>query len=231
MTGWFPSSIARPVFQSIGNRRGARQRSCPNFEGGTQDLLSIDELLSDQIMHHNSCPRQINRDAFFLFYTSSLRVGRLLLKPFLRAAASPSGQRRAEWRRRVSAKCARGVTIESFLMPMKEGAYDQLVTQAVRGALDQLDPRQLKAQLEDLEEADSPDYLARHVARQIQAALRSVPVEDRLRRQVEIANALLAFTAPETQDPIGDDPVESPPHCLRPSILRQQHRAQQRLSA
>ncbi|MGA7416109.1 MAG: DUF3427 domain-containing protein [Bryobacteraceae bacterium] len=100
-------------------------------------------------------------------------------------------------------------------MPIKEGVYDQLVTRAVRGALDQLDPMQLKAQLVDLEEADSPGYLARHVARQIWEALRSVPVEDRLRRQVEIANALLAFTAPEAQDPISDDPVGIPAKLLK----------------
>lgn len=133
----------------------------------------------------------------------------------MRAAASPPEQGRAESRRQYLQMARWHVTIESLRMPIKEGVYDQLVTQALRGDLDQLDSRQLKAQFANLEEADSPDYLARHLAQQIRAALRSLPVEDRLRRQVEIANALLAFTMPEAKGLLGDDPVESPAALLK----------------
>ncbi len=98
---------------------------------------------------------------------------------------------------------------------MKEGVYDQLVTQAVRRALEQLDLQKYTAQLEDLEEADTPDYLARHLTRQIRAALGSLPAEDRQRRQIETANALLAFAGTEAPNVIDGDPVEPPGALLK----------------
>lgn len=51
----------------------------------------------------------------------------------------------------------------------------------------------LKSPVDALEEADCPDYLARHLMRQIKSALREMPNEDRRRRQLELANTLLEF--------------------------------------
>ena len=75
----------------------------------------------------------------------------------------------------------------------KEGLYDQLVTRHVREFLDLQAAQGLKSSIEELEENDYPDYLARHLIRQIKAVLRSVPAEDRKRRQIELANTLLDF--------------------------------------
>ena len=75
----------------------------------------------------------------------------------------------------------------------KEGLYDQLVTRHVREFLDLQGAQGLKSSIEELEENDYPDYLARHLIRQIKAVLRSVPAEDRKRRQIELANTLLDF--------------------------------------
>ncbi|WP_348263936.1 DUF3427 domain-containing protein [Telmatobacter sp. DSM 110680] len=75
----------------------------------------------------------------------------------------------------------------------KEGLYDQLVTQRIREILRVQATTGLKSAVDDLEEADYPDYLARHVIRQIKAALRGLPAEDRKQRQIQLANALLDF--------------------------------------
>ncbi len=75
----------------------------------------------------------------------------------------------------------------------KEGLYDQLVTQRIREILRLQATTGLNSAVDDLEEADYPDYLARHVIRQIKAALRGLPAEDRKQRQIQLANALLDF--------------------------------------
>jgi hypothetical protein len=53
------------------------------------------------------------------------------------------------------------------------------VTRHVREFLDLQATQGLKSSVEELEENDYPDYLARHLIRQIKAVLRSVPAEDR----------------------------------------------------
>ncbi len=73
----------------------------------------------------------------------------------------------------------------------KAGVYDQLMTRRLREFLDHQSG--LKSSVDALEETDCPDYLARHLIRQIKSALRGMPTEDRQRRQVELANTLLEF--------------------------------------
>jgi superfamily II DNA or RNA helicase/HKD family nuclease len=84
-------------------------------------------------------------------------------------------------------------------MAIPPGLYDQLVTASIRRELNRLADR---ASLESLEEADAPDYLARHLAHQIRATLKAVPNADR----AALINSLL------TED---SDPVESPPQLLK----------------
>jgi hypothetical protein len=69
--------------------------------------------------------------------------------------------------------------------------YDQLVTRRLREFLDR--QPNLKSSVDALEEADCPDYLARHLIRQIKSTFRGMPTEDRQRRQIELANTLLKF--------------------------------------
>jgi hypothetical protein len=75
----------------------------------------------------------------------------------------------------------------------KEGLYDQLVTKQVRRSLDRQASLGLRSSTEAIEEPDCPDYLARHLIRQIKSALRGVSADDRKQRQIEFANSLLEF--------------------------------------
>jgi superfamily II DNA or RNA helicase/HKD family nuclease len=94
----------------------------------------------------------------------------------------------------------------------KEGLYDQLVTRRLRQYLD----RQLglKSLMDGLEEADCPDYLARHLIRRIKSALRGMPTEDRQRRQIELANTMLEFIAAQ-EGAAESDPIDPPGEVLR----------------
>jgi hypothetical protein len=57
----------------------------------------------------------------------------------------------------------------------KAGLYDQLVTRCVRQFLDLHGTHGLKSSVEELEANDYPDYLARHIIRQLKASLRGLP--------------------------------------------------------
>jgi hypothetical protein len=90
----------------------------------------------------------------------------------------------------------------------KEGIYDQLVTQRLRQFLDCQSV--LKSSVDALEETDCPDYLARHLIRQIKTTLRGMPTEDRQGRQVELANTLLKFLQAQQEDAAEADTVDPP---------------------
>ena len=95
----------------------------------------------------------------------------------------------------------------------KEGLYDQLVTRRLREFLDRQPG--LKSAVDALEEADCPDYLARHLIRQIKSTLRGMPSEDRQRRQIQLANTLLEFVRAQEEDPAESDPIDPPGELLR----------------
>jgi hypothetical protein len=96
----------------------------------------------------------------------------------------------------------------------KAGLYDQLVTQHVREFLDLQTTLGLKSSVEELEENDYPDYLARHLIRQVKAMLRALPAEDRKRRQIELANALLDFARSQDSS-LEPDSVDQAGEVLR----------------
>jgi len=97
---------------------------------------------------------------------------------------------------------------------LKEGLYDQLVTRQVRDSLDRQAAPGLESLVEALDDTDYPDYLARHLARQIKAMLRAAPAEDRNQRQIDIANSLMDFMRSPTE-PIEPDLVNAPGQVLR----------------
>jgi superfamily II DNA or RNA helicase/HKD family nuclease len=96
----------------------------------------------------------------------------------------------------------------------KEGLYDRLVTRQVREFLDLQDAHGLRSSVEDLEENDYPDYLARHLIQQIKTALRGLPAEDRKRKQGELTNALLDSIR-EHDESAEKDPVDHAAQVLR----------------
>ena len=87
----------------------------------------------------------------------------------------------------------------------KEGLYDQLVTRSVRDFLKQGAEQNLKSSIDELEETDSPEYLARHLARQIKGALRGLPAEERkllrLSWQMRFWNSFVNAPTPSIQIP------------------------------
>src|ERR1700733_4601905 len=96
----------------------------------------------------------------------------------------------------------------------KEGLYDQLVTRHVREFLDLQATHGLKSAVEELEENDYPDYLARHLVRKIKTSLRGLPAEERKQRQSELANALLDFLSAQ-DDSSESDSVDQTGQVLR----------------
>jgi superfamily II DNA or RNA helicase/HKD family nuclease len=96
---------------------------------------------------------------------------------------------------------------------LKEGLYDQLVTRRLRDYLGRQSG--LKASVDALEQGDCPDYLARHLIRQIKFALRSMPAEDRESRQMELTNRLLELLRTEHEGEAEADVVDPPGEVLR----------------
>lgn len=95
----------------------------------------------------------------------------------------------------------------------KEGIYDQLVTRRVRRFLDQQPT--VKSSLDRLEDEDCPEYLARHIIRQIKSTFRGLPAEGRQLRQIELTNALLEFVKDQEEEAPETDPVDPPGQVLR----------------
>ncbi len=95
-----------------------------------------------------------------------------------------------------------------------EGLYDLLITRRVRRSLDRQPALGLNSSIEAIEEINSPDYLARHLVRQMKSALRALPADEGPQRQIELANALLESLR-SSGDPAEPDLVESPAQVLR----------------
>src|SRR5947209_18139855 len=96
----------------------------------------------------------------------------------------------------------------------KEGLYDQLITHYVREALTRQAALGLQSSVEAIEANDFPDYLARHLTRQIKVALQSVSADDRKRLQIELSNSLLDFVR-SREDLIEPDLVDARGEVLR----------------
>jgi superfamily II DNA or RNA helicase/HKD family nuclease len=98
---------------------------------------------------------------------------------------------------------------------LREGIYDRLFTKRLRGLLDRLRTDGLRTSVDALEENDCPDYLARHLIRQIKAALRGISPQDRKLRQIELTNSLLDFVRGQQEDWADHDPVDPGGEVLR----------------
>lgn len=79
------------------------------------------------------------------------------------------------------------------MAPPKEGIYDQLVTNRLREALQKISTHGLRADLAALDETDCPEYLSRHLIRQIKLTLRAIPSDARKQQQLALTNQLLQF--------------------------------------
>ncbi|MEV4756451.1 DUF3427 domain-containing protein [Micromonospora sp. NPDC049559] len=77
---------------------------------------------------------------------------------------------------------------------LERGLYEHLITEELADRLRNVEPARI--QRADLDPADAPDILARHLAALARRALQAVPGgDDRLYRQVELANQIAASIA------------------------------------
>ena len=97
---------------------------------------------------------------------------------------------------------------------LKDGLYDQLITRTIRESLLQQAGQGQKSTVQTLEDADTPDYLVRHLIRQIKSALKGVKKEDRQQRQIELANSILEFVQQQEDQP-DPSPIDPPAEILR----------------
>jgi superfamily II DNA or RNA helicase/HKD family nuclease len=97
----------------------------------------------------------------------------------------------------------------------REGLYDAVVTRRVREILNNPPDVEARSLLEEMEESDRPEYLARHLVRQIKLALRSLPKEDRTQKQIELANSILRHLDADDAEAIAAEPASAEAQVLR----------------
>lgn len=97
---------------------------------------------------------------------------------------------------------------------LPDGLYERLVTRALNEKLLRFDPARTRVERQVLDQAEAPATLARHVERVFARALRGLPEDERLARQAELANALLAILKDVDRD-VGGEEVALPPEELR----------------
>jgi superfamily II DNA or RNA helicase/HKD family nuclease len=102
------------------------------------------------------------------------------------------------------------------------GLYEQLVTQDLKRLLNSLKPDQVA--LNNPDTADSYIAMAEHLRRLMEQALRAVPEEDRLKRQAELCNKVIAWLQREQsqQPPSPGEALIIPVEVLREIRARDQ---------
>ena len=84
------------------------------------------------------------------------------------------------------------------------GLYESLVNEFIEEGVAEAARENLRAELRGLDAGDSHDYFAQYLAGHIRKAFASLPLTERLEKQVELANkilVLLANSAPASFDP------------------------------
>ncbi|MFI7647025.1 DUF3427 domain-containing protein [Micromonospora sp. NPDC049460] len=97
---------------------------------------------------------------------------------------------------------------------LERGVYEHLITRELAGRLRHVDPALV--QHHRLDPADAPDALARHIAALAHRALHALPGgDDKLHRQIELANRIAAAIAAESpQASTAQDQVTDARHLL-----------------
>lgn len=94
------------------------------------------------------------------------------------------------------------------------GLYDLPITNEIERELQQLDAARLVADRQELDPADADLAFARHLAAVVRLALADVKDEDRVARQAEIVNELLAALQERSKAVDHDDHLALPPRRL-----------------
>jgi superfamily II DNA or RNA helicase/HKD family nuclease len=100
-------------------------------------------------------------------------------------------------------------------MGRKVGLYDELITLGLARELAELERSGLRIFKDELDPADADALLSRHFAILLKRALRSVATDQRLERQVQLANALReALSRLSSKEVSSEDTVIHPPEIL-----------------
>src|SRR5205823_5794253 len=95
------------------------------------------------------------------------------------------------------------------------GVYESLVNEFIEAGISEAERGDLRAKIEGLDVGDSHDYFAQYLAGYIRKAFASLPLTDRLAKQVELANKILLLLA--VSAPTGVVPQET--KVLRAELL------------
>lgn len=110
-------------------------------------------------------------------------------------------------------------------MRLVPGLYDLPLTADLREQIERL-TAPWRSRTEALDPADSNELLAKHVASIVRAILLTIPEEERLQRQAEVCNELLATLARATSSELHGDRLVAPAQRLtavhRPTPFRQE---------
>jgi superfamily II DNA or RNA helicase/HKD family nuclease len=88
-------------------------------------------------------------------------------------------------------------------MKLPIGLYEQVISAVVDGQIAEAQLSNLVAETRKLEVGDSHDYLAKYLAGCLRNAFRSLPVEARLQKQVELSNQVIDLLAEQVPDAFG----------------------------
>src|SRR6266850_4084583 len=95
------------------------------------------------------------------------------------------------------------------------GLYESLVNEFIEVGVAEAARENLRAELRGLDAGDSHDYFAQYLAGHIRKAFASLPLSERLEKQVELANRILVLLADRA--PTSFDPQQS--KVLRAELL------------
>lgn len=85
-------------------------------------------------------------------------------------------------------------------MNLKPGIYEQLISTLLDGALEALPANRYNALSEKIDHAESHAILSKYLQKIIQGALRSLPAEERLERQIDLSNRIIALLSEHCED-------------------------------
>jgi HKD family nuclease len=105
-------------------------------------------------------------------------------------------------------------------MTLAPGLYEQLISAVLDSGVTEAQLSSLLAETRKLDPGDSHEYLAKHVAIRVSQALRSLPEDGRLEKQVELSNQLIDLLISRVPDKLDADEARIKRAELLLAILR-----------
>lgn len=102
-------------------------------------------------------------------------------------------------------------------MKLVPGLYESLINQFIEAGIVEAASEELRPELRALDAGDSHIYLSQYLANHIRKAFSSIPKDDRILKQLELANRILLLLAETTLDPVRGDQTR----LLRAELLLQ----------